>query len=146
MRSYNLALKFVELGFIDQAEEIARKSVDARKDIVETHILLGFILLEKGEAEDSMKEFEEALELSPNSFDAMTGLGGSFILQGETVKAIEVLTSAVTDNPNPHMALYELGRAYELKGDKAQAEQMYKSALESIMEEALLPSDISKCR
>ncbi len=145
-RKYNLALRFMEIGFIEYAVEAARESIAARDDIVRTHILLGFIFLEQGEADSSMKEFEKALELSPFSFDAITGLGGALVLKGESDKAIKVLTSAIADNPNPHMVFYELGRAYELKGDKEEAMKMYKKSLENRMEEAVLPSDVSGCR
>ncbi len=145
-RKYNLALKFAELGLIDQAVEVARESVDARSDIARTHILLGFIFLEQGKADYSMKEFEKALKLEPFSYDAKTGLGGALVLIAEIDKAIEVLTSAIADNPNPSMTYYELGRVYELKGDKAGAIMMYKKALEKRMEEVVLPSDLSGCR
>ena len=145
-RRYNLALNFTELGFLDQAIEAVKKSIEAKADIAKSHILLGFLLLEMKEADKALEEFNKAIELDPDSHDAKTGLGGAFILKGDIDTALEILSAASTANPYPQMNYYELGRAYELKGEKDKSIKMYKKALEKIIEKRILPSLISKCQ
>ena len=145
-RRYNLALKFTEARLIDQAIDAVKKSIDANKDMVKSHILLGFLLLEEKEADEAIVEFRRALELEPRSHDAQTGIGGALILKGELDRAIEILDAAAIANPYPHMTYYELGRAYELKGEKDRAIEMYKKVTEKIINMKILPSSISKCR
>ncbi|MCK5138954.1 MAG: redoxin domain-containing protein [Thermodesulfovibrionia bacterium] len=146
VRRYNLALKFTEARLIDQAIDAVKKSIDANKDMVKSHILLGFLLLEEKEADEAIVEFRRALELEPRSHDAQTGIGGALILKGELDRAIEILDAAAIANPYPHMTYYELGRAYELKGEKDRAIEMYKKVTEKIINMKILPSSISKCR
>jgi len=145
-RMYNLAMKFMKSGLNDMAINTAIKSVDAKPELVDPHILLGFLYLEEKETEKALKAFNKALELDPKSNDAKTGLGGALIMKGETDKAIEVLTPAAVANPYPQMTYYELGKAYEIKGEKDKSISMYKKAIEKIIHKQILPSSISKCK
>ncbi len=145
-RRYNLALRFIELGLIDQAIEAAKKSIETRADVDRYHVLLGILFLEMKEAEEALKQFNAALDLNQHSHDAKTGLGGALILKGDIDKAIEILRDASILNPYPQMTYYELGRAYELKGDNNRAVEMYKKALDKIINKQILPSAISKCQ
>jgi len=143
-RRYNLALRLTEEGFIDQAIGAVEESIEAERNIAKSHILVGFLYLEKKEADKAIEAFNEAIKLDPLSHDAKTGLGGALILKGDFDGAIEILTVAVKSNPYPVMTYYELGRAYELKSEKNKALEMYKKALEKIVHKAILPSSISK--
>lgn len=145
-RLYNLALKFTDSGLHDMAINTAVKSVEAKPDMIKSHILLGFLYLEIKEEDKALEAFNKAIELDPHSNDAKTGLGGALILKGDIDKAIEVLDSAATANPYPQMTYYELGRAYELKGDKDKSIVMYKKAIEKIVKKQVLPSSISLCK
>lgn len=146
LRLYNLALKFTQTGMIELAASTAMKSVEAKPDMAESHILLGFLYLEQEDAEKALEAFNRALELDPHSKDAKTGLGGALVLKGDTDRAIEILDDAAATNPYPQMAYYELGKAYEKKGEKEKSIDMYKKAVEKIIEKNILPSAISKCQ
>ena len=99
------------------AMEAAQKSIEADADMAESHVLLGFLYLEKNEADKAFGQFNEALKLSPHSHDAKTGLGGALILKGDIDRAIEVLSrccfneSLSGDDLSMNLAL-----AYELQG------------------------------
>jgi len=142
---YNLALKFVESGLIDQAVEAVKKSIDAMPDNAKSRILLGFLFIEQKEADKALEEFNKALELNEHSHDAKTGLGSAFILKGEPDLAIDFLKDAIVANPYPQMTYYKLGIAYELKGEKDKAIEMYKKAFRKIIKKRILPSSITKC-
>jgi tetratricopeptide (TPR) repeat protein len=145
-RLYNLAMKFTESRMFDLAINSAVKSIDAKPDMVKSHILLGFLYLETDEPDKALETFNQALELDPGSNDARTGLGGVLITKGDVDKAIETLEPAARANPYPQMTYYELGKAYELKGDKEKSMKMYKKAIEKIIHKKILPSSISKCK
>ena len=143
-REYNLALKLTEEKLFDLAVEAVSKSIKARTDITEPHVLLGFLYLKGNEVDKALAEFNEALRLNPQSHDAKTGLSSTLLLNGEIDKAVEILNEALRVNPHPQMTYYKLGIAYEMKGETAQAVEMYRKALEGIMEKVVLPSAVSR--
>ena len=144
-RRYNLALRFVEARLIEQAIDTVILSIEANSDNAKSHILLGFLLLNIQEAEKAFEEFSTALQIAPDSHDAMTGLGATFILKGEIDSAIEILTEATLSNPYPQMTFYELGKAYELKGEKDKSMEMFKKVMEKMIKKNIIPSSTSKC-
>ena len=146
LRLYNLALKFTQSGMLELAVNTAVKSVEAKPEITESYILLGFLYLETKETDKALEVFTRALELDSHSKDAKTGLGGALIIKDEIDKAIKVLDEAAATNPYPQMAYYELGKAYEQKGDKDKSIEMYKKAIKKIIKKNILPSAISKCQ
>jgi len=145
-REYNLAIKFTEARLFDQAIGFAKQSIEAKPDMVKSHILLGYLYLDARETDNAVEQFEKAAAIDPSSYDARTGLGGALIEKGNIEMALEVLIVALRLNPNPHRTLYELGKAYELKGDKESAHAMYKKAIEKIKDKHVLPSSLARCR
>jgi peroxiredoxin len=145
-RRYNLAMKFVELGFFDLAMGIDEKSIEAEKDYAPSHLLLGYLYLNANDSEKAFEEFNIALELDSSLHDAKTGLGATLVLKGEVDLAIGLLNKAAEGNPNPEMTYYELGKANELKGDKNLALEMFKKSADNLMENWILPSYIPECK
>jgi peroxiredoxin/predicted negative regulator of RcsB-dependent stress response len=145
-RKYNLALNFLERGFIDQAIETAKKSVDAKPDFVKSRILLGFLFLDKEEADMALEQFNRAIELNGSLHDAKTGFGAALVLKGDVDGGIEILEDAAVANPYPQMTYYKLGKAYERKGEKEKAMEMYKKAMDKITHKLILPSALAKCQ
>lgn len=145
-RMYNLAMKFTESRMFDLAINSAIKSIDAKPDMVKSHVLLGFLYLETDEPDKALETFNKALELDSGSNDAKTGLGGALVIKGDVDKAIEILEPATKANPYPQMTYYELGKAYEMKGDADKSKNMYKKAIEKIIHKKILPSSVSKCK
>ncbi|KPK01052.1 MAG: hypothetical protein AMK71_07030 [Nitrospira bacterium SG8_35_4] len=125
-RRYNPALTFTRSRLNDQAVMTVKQSITAKPDFSKSYILLGFLLLEDGEADESHDAFTKALTLDPDSKDAKTGLGGALVEKGELDRAVTVLAEATSLNPRAHRAFYELGRAYSLKGDVSKSAEMYK--------------------
>jgi len=145
-RLYNLAMNFTRSRMNDQAIMTVKQSIAAKPDSAKSHILLGFLLLEDGEADEAYDAFTRALDITPDSNDARTGLGSALIEKGELDRAIKILTDAASLNPHAERTLYELGRAYSLKGDSVKAAEMYKKALEKLTRKHILPSALSGCQ
>ena len=144
-RKYNLALKFTEAGLSDQAIVFLKQAIEAKPDIVKSHILLGYLYLDDREPEKAIEQFEKALNIQPSSKDAETGLGSALIEKGDYDSAIEILTRALFLNPYPEKTLYALGRAHELKGAPGTASELYKKTLEQVFDHHLLPASIAHC-
>lgn len=145
-RNYNLAMNFVTMRLMDQAIDVAVKSVEAKPDFIKSQILLGFLYLNNSEADLALEAFDNALKIEPDSKDAKTGKGGALILKGDLDNAIELLNEAAVANPYASMTYYELGKAYEDKGDKDGAIEMYKKSIEKIIHKKILPSSVAKCQ
>jgi tetratricopeptide (TPR) repeat protein len=145
-KKYNMALRYLESGLVELAVHSVKSSIEAKPDLIKSHILLGFLFIDMKEADDAVGAFKEALELNPDSHDAKTGLGGALILKGDIDGAIELLKEAARLNPYPQKAYYELGKAYELKGEKDKAAEMYRKVFEKAKGRNILPSKVFKCR
>lgn len=145
-RRYNLALTFTSSRLNDQAVMMVKQSIMAKPDFAKSHILLGFLLLEDGEADEAYDAFSKALDITPDSKDAKTGLGSALIVKGELDRAIEILSEAASLNPNAQRTFYELGNAYNLKGDVTKSAEMYKIAIEKLIHKHILPSSLSRCK
>ncbi len=145
-KKYSMALRYLETGLTDLAVLSAKSSIEAMPDLIKSHILLGFLYIDKREADEAIVAFKGALELDPASHDAKTGMGVALKMNGDIDGAIEVLTEAAKMNPYPQKAYYELGKAYELKGDKDKAAEMYSKVYEKAKGNNLLPSHVFECR
>ena len=145
-RKYNLALKFTEAGLFDQAIVFLKQAIEAKPDIVKSHILLGYLYLDAREPDEAVEQFKKAVNIDPSSKDAGTGLGSALIEKGDYDSAIEILTRALFLNPYPEKTLYALGRAHELKGAIGTASELYKKTLEKVFDHHVLPSAAGHCR
>jgi len=145
-RLYGLALKFSKAGMLELAISNAEKAVDVRPEAVKAQVLLGFLHLKNDDADSALAVFEKALQTDPQSHDAMTGLGSALVAKGSADQALDILNKALVLNPYPQWTYYQLGRAYELKGDKDNSLAMYKKAMEKLIDEQVLPADLSNCK
>lgn len=102
----------------------ARENLKAAPANATLHIRLAYLLVAKGELDEAMRTFDEALKLNARAFDAKTGRGVVLARQGKLKEAEQVLQDALLLNPNPVRTHYELGLVYEKLGnlDKAIAE------------------------
>jgi peroxiredoxin len=144
-RRYNLALKLIEMGLVDQAMNTASLAIDAKPDMVPARTLLGFLYLADKDAENALLNFAAALNTDPESQDAKTGMGGALIMKGEIERAVEILSDAVASDPESLMAQYHLGRAYGLEGQLDSSIDIYKKVLQKIAEKHVLPASMARC-
>ena len=145
-RLYNLALKFNKSGMTGMAIGTAKKAVDAKPDAIKAQILLGYFHLKNADPDSALGVFENILKVDPQSRDAKTGLGSALVEKGDADRALTVLNEALATNPYPQWTYYELGRVYELKGDKDNSLKMYKKAMQKLIDEQVLPEDLSNCK
>ena len=106
----------------------------AAKPAAPGYIRLGYLLIKKGNPDQALLAFDEAIRLNPRSHDALCGKGIAQVRKGNLDTAEQLFRDALTANPNPVRVHYELGLLYEKRGniDKALAE--YKEGLKKYQE------------
>lgn len=117
-------------------EEMLRKAIEQYEKILakepkdlDSWLLLGRLQKVAQNSVESEKAFQRALELDPNSEEALTGLAMVYMDTGDSRRAAETLERAVARNPNPR-TLIALAGAYEQMRDYAGAAKVLERALE----------------
>ncbi len=75
----------------------------------------------RGQSEQAIEHYQEALRLNPNLPEARITLGVALARKGRLDEAIEQFQAAVAQNPQNPGALYNLGLAYNGKGQLNEA-------------------------
>ena len=81
-------------------------------DTAEQHYIAGVALLEEGQYELAVLEFNEAIELDPNYTDAYYSRGEVYLNSEEYDLAIAGFTKAIELNPNHSYAYHDRGLTY----------------------------------
>jgi tetratricopeptide (TPR) repeat protein len=90
---------------------------------------LGKALLQKGQVDEAMAQFQKALEINPNYDQAQNNLGNAFFKKGQADEAITQYQKALETDPNYVDAHYNLGNALFQKGQVDEAIEQYQKAL-----------------
>ena len=91
---------------------------------------LGYALYQKGELEEAIKHYKEALEIKPNFVSARTSLGVVLAKNGQEDEAVEQYRMALEIDPYYGDAHYNLGVYLAEKGELAEAITEYRKVLE----------------
>lgn len=91
---------------------------------------LGKVVLERGQAAESLGHFREALRLDPGNFDARKEMGSLLLDLGRPAEAVEALRDAVRLRGDDMKCLTNLGRALVETGQEAEAESIFRQAAE----------------
>jgi tetratricopeptide (TPR) repeat protein len=94
------------------------------------HNNLGVAILERGQTDEAVEEFQKALEINPNYMDAHNDLGMALAQRGQLDEAIAEYRKALEINPIHAAGHYNLGSAFFQKGQLDEAIAQYQMALE----------------
>lgn len=94
------------------------------------HNNLGLALVQKGQLNEAIAQYEQALAIHPTLSSLHGNLGNAFLKQGKITEAISEYQTALDLNPNSDLAHYNLGNAFYQKGQAEDAVTHYKKALE----------------
>ena len=115
---------------MEEAFELALKTVDLDAASPRAHALLGDVYLWKRQYDEAIAAFQRAISLDPNDADALQSLGRAMILVGKPDEAIDLLKKAIRLNPYyPQWYIFNLGRAYFQAGHYDQALAALKETL-----------------
>jgi adenylate cyclase len=101
-----------------ESERVARHALQLEPDLAEAYELLGWIMLGRGEYEQSEVALQKAISLNPNSLGTMQALGNTLTFLGDAEGAIRAMEKSVSLGARPSKrSLPILGLAYVLNGD-----------------------------
>lgn len=109
-----------------------RLDVTARKRAVclaDCSLMLAQFQLEKGEYNRAVEYCEEALAMSPGSYEALNLKAIALRRAGRVDEAIELYKNILKDSPGQVRVLYNLGIAYGRQNRLAEAEEIYLKVL-----------------
>lgn len=125
---YDLGQTELALSYVDQALELDTSGL-AVSDAFRTR---GLILASiPGRREESIQNYQAALQQSPNHAYLAVELAINYIALGDIETAITVLSSALEKNPTDPTVLFELARAHIRNGNKDRAYEYYQRCLEA---------------
>ena len=93
------------------------------------HNNLGQALYQKGELEEAIRQYKQALEINPAYKDAQNNLGVALFAKGDLEEAIAQYRKALEINPDDAGSLSNLGLAFLKKGDLDEAITQYRKVL-----------------
>jgi tetratricopeptide (TPR) repeat protein len=116
---------------IDQYKQITAKDP---KDL-ESWLSLGRLYRVAGDNVEAEKSYKHAMDINPNSEDALTGLAMVYSDVGDVKKAIEMLRVVTERDPSPR-TLEALAQAYDQTRDYKKAAEVLKKAIELVPDNA----------
>lgn len=116
--------------WLTQASENCEKSVALNQQLAEGRACLGNVSFGTGKYEDAVEQFRRALDLNPNSDQALEGLAAAYDKLGDAGKAEDVFKRALTLRPGYWGVYSWLGEFYVNQGRYADAGSMFQKAIE----------------
>ena len=117
---YDIAVKHLELGELDQAEEALHAYLKENPTDAMAHNKLGVVFIQRSNLEASKRCFEEALDYDSSCIQALNNLGNIAREEGKLEQAIEYYKKAILinkDYPLPHNNLGVVYKQLNLYGD-----------------------------
>jgi tetratricopeptide (TPR) repeat protein len=111
-----------QLGMLDEALEIARKGVEGLPWFSPGHVVLGQILMARGESGEALGCFNKALTLDGESIAAFKGLAAIYCQKGQTDLARQVLERAEQIHPGNSSIRHMLNQLFAVTEEPESAD------------------------
>ena len=105
-----------QLRYWRDGEALFRHSLEVTENNYFAHNNLGAALVDKGQAEEAIRQFQEAIRLRPDEANAHHNLGNALLKQGQTDAAISQFQLAARLKPESATIHYNLGIALGNQG------------------------------
>jgi tetratricopeptide (TPR) repeat protein len=132
-----LALTRRQLGFWQESEVLFRHALDVTENNEIAHKAYGDALEKRGQTDEAISHYREAIRLKPGYADAHNNLGIALGKKGRVDEAIDQYQEALRRSPNDANACYNLGNALDRKGQTEAAIAAYQAAIRLNPEHAL---------
>ena len=116
--------------FLDSALVLANMALSFDPQLSEAYTFRGNYYSAMGNSEKALEEFNKAIQLNPNDWQAYQGLGRHY-LDYDLVKSLENYERAISLHRGPQLAniLWSLGKVIETAGFVEEAEHYYREAM-----------------
>jgi tetratricopeptide (TPR) repeat protein len=118
-----------QLACWQNSEILSRHALAATRDNWLAHNNLASALKEKGQIDEAIPHYQEALRLRPDLPDAYNNLGTALADKGQTDEAIRQFQEALRVKPDNLPALNNLGNALAEKGQLDEAIRQFQEAI-----------------
>jgi tetratricopeptide (TPR) repeat protein len=122
------AMTWHQCGMYADAETLWRATIARNPGSWLAHNNLGALLCAKGDTEEAIAQYRQALEIRPEDTETQNNLGVAFFVKGKTEAAIAQYRKILERTPENANALNNLGNALAQKGDMEEAIAQYHSA------------------
>jgi tetratricopeptide (TPR) repeat protein len=113
-----LGLTRQQLGYWKDSETLFRHALEVTENNYFVHYNLGNAFNEKGQTDEAISQFQEAIRLKPAFAKAHNNLGIALFKQGQIEEAISQFQEAVRLDPDSTKAHNNLGNALLIKKDQ----------------------------
>jgi len=124
-----LANLFLSKTAFDEAEKQLQKAMKQEPNNSELWSLLGHCLCRQHKTKESLKAFQRAVEIDPNSPNDLYNIGDAYLGLGQPDKAINPLLQAIRLKDDYRLAHYDLSLAYFSLKKYREAEMSARAAL-----------------
>jgi tetratricopeptide (TPR) repeat protein len=126
---YQRATALMKLNRIADAESDLRKTIQLEPKFARAHRVLGLLLIDRDQTQESIKAFEKCIELDPKLTGVRIYLASGLIKVGQPAKAVEHLRLAIAQKEELPLAHALLGIALERTGNQDEAFTEYEAAI-----------------
>jgi protein O-mannosyl-transferase len=123
------SLTWREAGTYADLETLWRTTIDRNPGSWIAYSNLGNALVRRGQADEAIGLFQEAIHLKPDLAEAYTSLAVVLAMKGELDPAIDTLEQAIRLQPEYAEAHYDLGLALQRKGQTDDAISQFQEAI-----------------
>jgi len=125
-----LAQAFVGQNDLDNALVLYRQIAEGLPQSPQPHLLAGMVLDRQGRRDEARSEFEKAIALAPDYFQAMEQLVSLDLAEKQYPAALQRVQSQIAKKPDSAELNILLGRIYLAQKDAVQAEAALKKAVQ----------------
>ena len=120
--NYYLAASNGRPELVDEAERLAKETLDRDANHIEGHILMGSVLFARKQTDKAFAELNRAIELNPNRIESYLSMARFYIVTNERDKAEDLFKRAIAINGNSPLAYSEYGKFLVQGGRMQEAE------------------------
>ncbi|NIM01109.1 MAG: protein kinase [Acidobacteria bacterium] len=116
---------------LQEAEAASQKALELDSDAAESHVARGLAVSLNQRYDEATREFEHAIELNPELFEALYFYARTCVAHGKREQAATLFEQACRQRPEDYVAPNFLGALNATLGRKNESEAAYRRSLEA---------------